>query len=301
MTDSWSAHDGNFLERHRLPTDYRDDIERGYRPLASWIHDAKTSRQPVTVGLSGAQGTGKSTVAAFLQSALARGWRRRVAILSLDDFYLTRDERRALANRVHPLLATRGVPGTHDLPLLERTLAATAELGPDESIQIPQFDKLNDDRSPESVWPGLRGPFDIVILEGWCVGARPQAAAQLTTPVNALEREHDAEGRWRRYVNQQLAGAYQVLFERLDALVFLAAPDMDCVRRWRLEQERRAAAETAAPAHALATPQAVRDFVMHFERITRQQLEDMPTVADAVVSLTSDHRCAQISLSGRAI
>src|SRR5690606_19619873 len=151
------------------------------------------------------------------------------AVLSIDDLYLRRAERAELARTVHPLLRTRGVPGTHDVAL---GLEAIAALERGEAAALPRFDKAADDRADEADWSRAAAGTRLLIVEGWCVGARPQAEAALTEPVNALERADDADGVWRGFANAALGGAYQRLFARLDRLVLLAAPGFEVVRRW---------------------------------------------------------------------
>jgi D-glycerate 3-kinase len=235
--------------------------------------------RPALVGLCGAQGSGKSTTAARLAELLMHaGWR--TAVLSLDDFYLTKAERAALAREVHPLFATRGVPGTHDIELATRSIARLLCAGDDETVALPVFDKTTDDRVPEQNWPQHIGRCDIVLLEGWCVGARPQADPALLEPVNALERTEDADGIWRRHVNAQLGRAYRDLFAQLDLTFFLRAPDFAIVSGWRAEQEAGLKHKPGVPpmdAHALAR------FIAHYERITRWMLQDEP--ADFVIDL----------------
>jgi D-glycerate 3-kinase len=208
------------------------------------------------------------------------------ATLSLDDLYLPRAARRALAAQVHPLLAVRGPPGTHDVAA---GLAILQAFRAGRGARIPRFDKMTDDRLPEALWREVPGPAEVVIFEGWCVGAAPQAAEALAAPVNDLERRRDPDGAWRSYVNAALAGAYQVLFGALDMLVLLRAPDFGVVHGWRLEQEasnlaRRQGADAAAPAQAM-DPAAVAAFIEHYERLTRHILAEMPDRADLVIGL----------------
>lgn len=238
--------------------------------------------RPLRLGISGAQGSGKSTLTRELAVALER-CEVPVAACSLDDFYLTRRQRAALAAHVHPLLATRGVPGTHDVALCQRILA---EL-PDKAVRVPRFDKGSDDRVAADEWSSA-GPARIVIFEGWCVGARPQPVAALATPVNALERDEDPDGRWRDYVNTALAGAYQRLFDSLDYLVYLAVPDFEAVVRWRGEQER------ALPQGQRMDAARLERFIAHYERLTRWMLEEVPARADMVVHLTAAHGIASL-------
>lgn len=243
--------------------------------------EIEARRRPgLVLGLAGPQGSGKSTLAADLVRRLDSAGLRAVA-LSLDDLYLTREERAGLAATVHPLLATRGPPGTHDVALGTAALYALATGG---AVHLPRFDKGSDTRGPTP--ETVQGPFDVIILEGWCVGARPQSEAALREPVNALERDRDPDGAWRRHVNAALAGDYQRLFDRLDRIWLLRPPDFDTVLRWRRAQER-----TLGPAATHAMDDAeVATFVQHFERLTRHLLAELPTRADAIIDLDAERR-----------
>lgn len=240
----------------------------------------------IKIGISGAQGSGKSTLATHLtQLLLARGFT--AVELSLDDFYLTRRQRAVLAQRVHPLLATRGVPGTHDVTLALEVIASLQREG---EVALPSFDKASDDRRAPAAWRRVRAPVQVIVFEGWCLGASPQSSAALVQPINALEEAEDADGAWRRGVNAALAGEYQALFATLDELVFLAAPSFDVVQQWRLEQEtglRRLAAEQGVERSRMMDDAALARFVSHFERLTRHMLDCMPERADFVVQLDS--------------
>lgn len=237
-----------------------------------------SSRKPLVIGLCGAQGSGKSTLAA----AVARRFERSVTF-SLDDLYLGRATREALAERIHPLLATRGVPGTHDPSLGIEVLSA---LKRGESITVPRFDKAIDDRVPYEGWPVAEAGRELVIFEGWCVGARPQRAVDLAAPINRLEAEEDSHGHWRRFVNDQLAGSYQRLFSCIDMLVLLAAPDWETVFGWRVQQEHELRAKSPKGIAVMDDHQVAR-FVLHYERLTRHILAEMPARADLVVYLNA--------------
>jgi D-glycerate 3-kinase len=238
-------------------------------------------------GICGAQGSGKSTVAEALKQRFeAEG--RRVAVLSLDDLYRTRAEREALAALVHPLLLTRGVPGTHDVALGLETIAAL-ERG--EAAALPRFDKAADDRLSQCDWPLAPEGTELLILEGWCVGARPQDEAALAEPVNALEREEDPQAIWRRFANAALAGDYQRLFARIDLLALLAAPSFDCVFGWRRQQEDALRARSGS---GMSGAQLLR-FVQHYERLTRHILREMPARADLVLELGEDRSVRRAS------
>jgi len=249
--------------------------------LTERIEDAlrSASRLPLVVGICGAQGSGKSTLTAHLAERLGESGRR-VAALSLDDLYKTRAERQAMARTVHPLFATRGVPGTHDVALGLDTLAAL-ERG--EANPLPRFDKGGDDRVPRADWPLAPEGTQVLLLEGWCLGARPQP--DVSEPVNALEVEEDPQALWRSHANAALAGEYQRLFAHIDLLVLLAAPGWDVVAQWREQQEAELRQRGGA---AVMNPAQVSRFIQHYERLTRWILEEMPMRADLTVRLGPD-------------
>ena len=239
---------------------------------------AATARRPLVLGICGTQASGKSTLARAVVTALyERGLR--AAALSLDDLYLTRAERRSLTRDVHPLLATRGVPGTHDVAL---GLAVIAALERGAPAALPRFDKPRDDRAPVERWSQAPAACDVLVFEGWCVGARPQAEAELASPVNPLERDEDADGRWRRFANDALGGVYAELFGRIDRLLLLAAPGFESVFGWRREQEHR---DNLDDRGAGMDDIALRRFVAHYERLTCHILATMPAYATRTLRL----------------
>jgi len=247
----------------------------------------------MVLGLSGSQGSGKSTLAqALLDGCAAEG--TAAAALSLDDLYLTRAERERLGKEVHPLLATRGPPGTHDVRLGLEVMAA---LRRGEAVALPRFDKAQDDRAPEGTWPISPPDCEVLIFEGWCVGALPQDEAELSEPVNALEAGEDPQGIWRQTCNAALAGPYRGLFGSIDRLVLLAAPDFEVVHTWRWEQER-ALIETRGAGGAAMNEAGVARFIRFYERLTRHVLAEMPGRADLTIRLDGDRRPVSILRSG---
>ncbi len=278
----WAAAEG-----FATPSDAR--VADFYAPMAQWLSD-HVVEGTVVAGLCGAPGSGKSALARLMQRLIGQFYGLRVATLSLDDLYLGRAMRQQRAEAYHPLLVTRGVPGTHDVGLGVSVLRALRE---GATIALPRFDKATDEPCLRDQWPTWTGHCDMVLFEGWCVGARPQRREELTQPVNGLERLEDPTGDWRWYVNRQLGGAYQELFAELDLLALLRPGDFDRVFAWREAQEARLRA-TGGP--KVMTPTAVRRFVMHFERLTRYVWEEMPSRADAVVQLGQDHEPVEVVL-----
>jgi len=209
--------------------------------------------------------------------------------LSLDDLYLGRAARQKLAADIHPLLITRGVPGTHDVQLGIDTIMRLAAAGENDVVRLPRFDKSTDEPVAEAQWPEQQGPVDLLIFEGWCLACRPQVEAELIAPCNALEAEQDADGVWRHVVNRQLGEHYPLLFGLIDMLLFLKVPDMQAVLRWRGEQEDKLARNSATSGKIMDTAALAR-FVSHFERLTRHQLMQLPQYADVVFELDQNHR-----------
>lgn len=278
--DDWLT---EFMSQEALPETFRTTFEDVCWPLADRAQDWRGDfGRPVVIGLCGAQGSGKSTIAAAVAQLLAQRGLNAVA-MSLDDFYLGQTARDWLAGQTHRLLKVRGPPGTHDVALACSVLDHLIRPG---TTPIPSFDKAADERRPKRGWRWIEGPVDIVILEGWCVGALPEPSARLDVALNSLERRQDPTGAWRGYVNRQLADGYQGLFHRLDRLVLLEAPSFDVVRGWRAEQE----AKLRTKAGTGMTEAEVGRFIQHFERITRWILEEMPERADWVVPLDAKRR-----------
>ncbi len=259
----------------RLTQVARDLVTAHSRPISE-----EGGHTPL-IGIAGAQGSGKTTLARSLAADLGG------LQMSLDDVYRTKAERQALARDIHPLLETRGPPLTHDLDLLAATVAALRAAGPDTTTPLPAFDKRADDRLPVDQWPVFTDRPSAILIDGWCLGARAQSDSGLAESINDLERDRDPDGRWRRLVNDALASDYARAFAAFDAIVFLAAPSFDIVLDWRCQQEAEllGLAPDALPA---ADRARIAAFIRVFERITRAMLAGEVDAA-AVVTLDA-HR-----------
>jgi D-glycerate 3-kinase len=233
--------------------------------------------RPPVIGIVGAQGSGKTTLARAVAARFG------AAQISIDDVYRTHAERQALARTVHPLFAMRGPPGAHDLDMLRALIKTLSVASADDETPLPDFDKRGDDRVPPDRWRRFKGRPSAILIDAWCLGAKPQDDAYLDAPINALERDQDADGRWRRAVNDQVRGPYAAFAADLDALVFLKAPSFDVVLDWRAQQE--ADLLGVAP---IELPSAERErlavFIQYFERVTRHMI-DAGVVADVTVAL----------------
>ncbi|MAM86329.1 MAG: hypothetical protein CME36_03345 [unclassified Hahellaceae] len=297
------------VHQHRLPPQFLADCPRIILPIAREIarsHEARSQEAGALIwGVCGSQGSGKSTMVHFLSIMLESLCKLRCLTLSIDDFYLSKAARGSLADKVHPLLKTRGVPGTHDVERgielfrgLKQSRPGQLEHAP---LSLPVFDKARDD-----VAEGDRpGPYshgvDIVLFEGWCVGTPPQPASALVEPVNKLEAQEDPDGQWRNFVNAELEGAYAEWFSLLDHLLLIKAPGFDKVHQWRLEQEDKLRASFTdrgeAPPSGLMDAAQIQRFISHYERLTRWNLEVLPEKADMVLELNEDHSMRRLVTS----
>ncbi|MEN1972932.1 kinase [Luteimonas sp. MJ204] len=237
------------------------------------------------LGISGLQGSGKSTFAAQL-AAQARSRGLQCAVLSIDDVYLGHADRQRLAREVHPLLATRGPPGTHEVALAIDVLDA---LRAGRGAALPRFDKLADDRLPRARWPVAARAVDLVVFEGWFLGTPAEDDAALVAPLNALERDEDADGRWRRWCNHALARDYPALWQLIDRLLLLLPPSFGVVPEWRWQAEQ-GLRDASGDASAGMDRAGVERFVQHYERTSRQALRTLPGIADHVITLDARRR-----------
>jgi len=298
------------LAQEKLSTTFEQEVLPHYAQLASAVAKAQDIKNaPLLVAVNGAQGTGKSTLALFIQAFLQEKGKP-TAVLSIDDLYLTHQERQQLGQDSHPLFKTRGVPGTHDLVLGQSVIDALLSAERNAFVKIPSFDKAQDDRKPEAAWPSIEGPVDIILLEGWCVGASPMAEDGLLLPINPLETDEDPQQTWRMKMNTALAEQYQSFFSQFDLLIMLKAPSFDCVSEWRALQEEKLARKMqvnkqndtttnngaqAAPSKGLMNNDALKRFMMHYERLTKHMLKTMPPHADVLIELAEDHSIENIA------
>jgi D-glycerate 3-kinase len=272
----------DFLVAEGLPDSFRETVTAVCEPLvARAARLRQVRRRTVTLALCGAQGSGKSTIVA-VATRMLRDRGLNAVHLSLDDFYLPAAARQQLAKDVHPLFATRGPPGTHDVALAGAVLDQLKNRG---RVALPRFDKGSDNRTARGTWETIATPVDVILFEGWCLGARAQGAAALSVPVNDLERDEDPKGIWRAYINEQLDGPYQQLFEKYQELYLLQAPSFEAVQAWRNEQEHKLIARTGKG----MTDAEVARFVAHYERLTRWIMSEMADRARWTIRL-DEHR-----------
>ncbi|MCK9503174.1 MAG: phosphoribulokinase [Porticoccaceae bacterium] len=287
------------LQSEGLPPAFIDTVNLYYKPLARGLAVRQQQQgKPLIVGINGAQGTGKSTLSAFLTLILGDVYGLPTVSFSLDDLYLTKDQRQQKALAVHPLFKVRGVPGSHDIGLGIDVVHQLLDADACKKTPIPAFDKAMDDRLPQSLWPVFVGKPQVIIVEGWCMGATPVPENQPMAAINELEKEHDPQGSWRSYVNEQLKTDYADFFSLLDVLIMIAAPCWRMVYQWRLLQENKLRERCRAEGlndSGLMSPQQVAKFIQYYERITRHCLAELPARADYVLNMDQAHRITSLS------
>ena len=269
-----------------------EDLDRIYMPMANLISEGlNTAAKTQVIGINGAQGAGKTTFANLLKVVLETGYGMKVVLLSIDDLYFKRSEREKLAQKIHPLLITRGVPGTHDINLGKHVLHKLCNAGPKDITRIPRFNKAIDDQYPESEWDKFVGRPDVILFDGWFMGAIEQPESDLKEPVNKLEEIEDPDAIWRSYVNEQLKTIYKPFFEQLDLLVMLKVPSFDKIYEWRaLQEDKLRIRNQGQKKLRIMDNKELERFIAHYERLTRYILNEMPKRADMLFKVNDNHR-----------
>ena len=267
-------------------------LNKFYLPLSEWIYSVYIKDRKIKIiGLSGGQGSGKSTITRILKFILKKKYGLNLCVFSIDDFYKTKSERKKMSEKDHPLFLTRGVPGTHDIQLLNNILKKFKKKK-FKNLLIPKFDKSIDDRSKKFKWQKIKKRPDIVILEGWCVGATHQKESDLKKPLNSIEKKFDQKLIWRRKVNYYLKNQYKKIFKKIDKLVYLKAPNFSYIYKWRLLQEQKM--KLTLKNKKTMSKQQVKEFIMFYERITKHMIKNFYKISDMTIFLDKYHRSKKI-------
>ncbi len=165
--------------------------------------------------ISGPQGSGKTTLTRLIKKVIEKIYKKKVMLLSIDNYYLSKKKRIELSKKIHPLLITRGVPGTHNIKILKKHLDQF--LQKKFPIRTLNFDKLKDDVLSKRT---IVKNADIFLLEGWCCGSKPMSNKYLYKNVNDLERELDKNNKWRKYYNSCLKKEYSQIFSNFDKKIY---------------------------------------------------------------------------------
>jgi len=268
-------------------------LKRNYIPISFWIEEKyKEKGKTLFLGLSGGQGSGKTTIVGIMKIILEKFFKRKVYTISIDDFYKTLKERNQMSRTIHPLFKTRGVPGTHDIKLIKK-LFNFIKRRKFKKFKLPKFDKSIDDRAKREYWTCVKKRPEIIILEGWCVGAKPQSNFLIKNPINALEKNEDKNLTWRNYVNNKLKNEYQKIFAMIDHFIFLKVPNFNMVLKWRFLQERKLKKKSYLNKKIMSHTQ-IKRFIMFYERITLQMIKDLDKCASMVILLKKNHQIKKV-------
>ena len=263
-------------------------LNKFYIPLSEWIYSIyKKDKKTKIIGLSGGQGAGKSTITGVLKLILKKKYKLNLCVFSIDDFYKTKNERKIMSKNIHPLFLTRGVPGTHDLKLANKTLKNLKKKN-FKTVLVPRFDKSIDDRFQKRKWQKIKTRPNIIIFEGWCLGAKHQRNSEVKKPINIIERKYDAKYKWRKKVNKYLKNQYKKIFNKIDKLIYLKAPNFEQIYKWRLLQEEKL--KLTSKSKKTMSKSKVREFIMFYERITKQMMRDFAKISDLTIFLDKSHR-----------
>ncbi|MEO5971553.1 MAG: hypothetical protein ABIQ95_16635 [Bdellovibrionia bacterium] len=252
------------------PQDQQETRVRDYYlKILNWVTEeiAKAQCRPLIVGVNGPQGSGKSTLTAALVQVLSEMGFRGLT-LSIDDFYLTRQQQVALAAQhpFNPLLQQRGYPGTHDIQLGLEKLGELRKVSATDSIRVPSYDKSKHqgqgDRLPETEWTEIQGPLDVVFLEGWMLGFSAVSDSVILGNVEVQADPQLTAGLLE--VNQFLA-SYQSWYSQLDAFIHLIPLDVQYVIDWRVEAEERMKAQGKSGMSREDITSYVQKFILAYE------------------------------------
>jgi len=270
-------------------------LNKFYLPLSEWIYsiyskDFKTK----IIGLSGGQGAGKSTITGILKLILKKKYGLNICVFSIDDFYKTKNERLRMSKKKHPLFITRGVPGTHDIALLNQTIRKLKQKK-FRTVLIPKFDKSKDDRYRKNKWQKIKTKPDIIIFEGWCVGTTHQNNNELKRPINLIEKKYDENLKWRKTVNNLIKKRYKNIFNKIDKLVFLKVPNFNYIIKWRWLQEQKMKLTTKSKKTMSKTE--VKEFIMFYERLTKHMIKNYSKISDLTIFLDKKHRSKKMIIN----
>ena len=268
-------------------------LKRIYIPISFWIENKyKKKGKTLFLGFSGGQGSGKTTVVKILKIILKKFFKRKIHTSSIDDFYKTLKDRNKMSYTAHPLFKTRGVPGTHDINLIKKFFYFIKRKN-FKKTKLPKFDKSIDDRLKKKYWFNVKERPEIVILEGWCVGAQPQPNSLIKKPLNILEKYEDQDLIWRKHANEKLKNEYKRLFTMIDHFIFMKIPNFDMVSKWRLLQENKLRKKSHSKKKIMSYNE-IKRFIMFYERITLQMIKDLSKSASVVMLLKKNHEIKKV-------
>ena len=263
-------------------------------PISFWIAKKAEKKRSYIVGLSGGQGSGKTTISSIISIILRKYFKLNVFTISIDDFYKKRKERFLLSKKIHPSLMSRGVPGTHDINMM-LDFFKRIKRKEFRSLKLPKFNKAIDDRYNKKLWYSIKKRPDIIIFEGWCVGAKAEKNNTLKQPINSFEKLRDKKLIWRRYVNKQLQSKYKQLYDQLNCLLYLKSNNFSLLRKWRIKQETKLRLKNKrSNRNKIMSNKEVINFMQTYQRVTQNMLKTVPKNASIILNLNTNHQIKSV-------
>ena len=278
-----------------LSEPFRDktgQLDNFYLPISKKIYNSYVkNKKTKIIGLTGGQGSGKSTISNILKIILKEAFNLNTVIFSIDDFYKTYNQRKKMSLKISPLFLKRGVPGTHDTKMIANCIYKLKKAR-FKKFSIPRFDKSIDDRLPKKNWQKIQKKPEIVIFEGWCVGVKSQKTKDLNKPINLLEKQKDKKKVWRNYVNEELKTNYKKIFNLIDTYIFLKVPSFRYVYKWRFLQEKKLS--LVSKGKKIMSKRQIQNFIMFYERLTKHMLKNFPKKTKFLINIDNNHKLKSI-------
>ena len=254
------------------------DIEKIYMPLFKKIRSKKM------IMIAGSQGSGKSSLSELIKNVYKKHYQKKVTIISIDDFYHSIKKRNAMSKNIHPLFKVRGVPGTHDIALLKNALWNIKKK--QFPVYLPIFDKTKDIRKK---YRRKISSSDLVILEGWCVGASPLPNDYLFKNINTIEKNSDKQNVWRKNYNRYLKD-YQHLFKLFNCYIYILTPSWKNVISWKYKQELKLRNQK----NNLKLLSKLKEFIMYYEKITRWMMQTSKLNCNILIKVDKEQKFKKI-------
>ena len=252
-------------------------------PIINFIINSEDNKYII----SGSQGAGKTTLSKLFKIIIEKIYNKKVMLISIDDYYLDKSKRYKLAKTIHPLLITRGVPGTHNIKKLQNNINQFKKR--QFPIVVPTFNKLKDNISKKNK---IIKNAQILILEGWCCGAKPINKRYLYKNINNLETTFDKDFKWRNYYNLKLKFEYQKIFSMFDKKIYIQSPSFKNVLKWRYAQEKKNA--TKINKKNFMNKKSTEKFIQYYEKLTKWMMKNMPEEADMLLKIDKNQKIKKL-------
>jgi len=252
-------------------------------PIIKAINNSKDNKFII----SGSQGAGKSTLATLFKLVIEKNYKKKVMLLSIDDYYLSKNQRLKLSKKIHPLMITRGVPGTHNITALKDHINHFKKQH--FPIITPTFNKLKDDISHKRK---VIKNAQILLLEGWCCGSKPISNKYLFKNINSIENVFDKNKIWRKYYNSLLQNEYKDVFSLFDKQIYIQIPSFKYVLNWRYLQEKSNASKSNNKEFMNKTD--LHMFIQHYEKLTKWMMKTMPDKADIILKVDENQKIKKL-------